>query len=270
MPKHIDDIIDTVFTDEGDPTGDPTGDQIVSAPSAAAIEDQAKELTPAQRALVEANVKLAYFLAMKHCGPEDDLDELKQVAVMQLIGCAKRFQPERGVPFGSYAGKSIRLTLQRYLTQKKAKEAITVSMDAAAGDGDGEDEDDGDSTLHDVMSGGGDALAGVMTGEQSAALRRAVEELPERLRDVLIGLYWEDRPLRDLCVDFGVSHTAVANMHAKALEALRKLLLKRGIRSFSESVSESTVPGCTAAEMRNDFLQVAVAVSKAAQGGVKF
>jgi len=268
MPKHIDDIIDTV-SDEGDPTGDPTGDRLVSEPSAAAIEDQSKELTPAQHALVEANVKLAYYLAMKHCGPEDDLDELKQVAIMQLIGCAKRFDPERGVPFGSYAGKSIRLTLQRYLTQKKAKEARTVSMDAAAG-GDGEDEDDGDSTLHDVMSGGGDALAGVMTGEQSAALRRAVEELPERLRDVLIGLYWEDRPLRDLCVDFGVSHTAVANMHAKALEALRKLLLKRGIRSFSESVSESTVPGCTAAEMRSDFLQVAAAVSKAAQGGVKF
>ncbi len=57
--------------------------------------------------------------------------------------------------------------------------------------------------------------------ERAAYLRDAVEALPERLAAVVRGCFFEDRPMRELAEELGVTESRISQMRAEALKLLR-------------------------------------------------
>lgn len=57
--------------------------------------------------------------------------------------------------------------------------------------------------------------------ERQAYLRDAIEALPERLAVVVRGCFFEDRPMRELAAELGVTESRISQMRAEALRMLR-------------------------------------------------
>lgn len=57
--------------------------------------------------------------------------------------------------------------------------------------------------------------------ERHAYLRDAVVSLPERLRHVVVGYFFEERPMQELADELGVTESRISQMRAEALELLR-------------------------------------------------
>ena len=66
-----------------------------------------------------------------------------------------------------------------------------------------------------------DPEAAMLDRERSAYLVDAVRALPERLRTVVIGYFFEDRSMQDLGNELGVSESRVSQLRAEALDLLR-------------------------------------------------
>ena len=61
----------------------------------------------------------------------------------------------------------------------------------------------------------------VLKAEQIGYLRDAIVALPERLRRVVIGYFFEERPMLELAEELGVTDSRISQMRAEALELLR-------------------------------------------------
>jgi RNA polymerase sigma-B factor len=68
--------------------------------------------------LVARFLPLARSLAMRYSGGGEPSDDLVQVASLGLIGAIDRFDPQRGVPFGAFAGPTILGELRRHFRDR--------------------------------------------------------------------------------------------------------------------------------------------------------
>lgn len=63
--------------------------------------------------------------------------------------------------------------------------------------------------------------ATLVARERQAYLRDAIEALPERLQTVVRGCFFDDRPMRELADELGVTESRISQMRAEALKLLR-------------------------------------------------
>ncbi len=79
-----------------------------------------------------------------------------------------------------------------------------------------------DSTVADTVQDRGETPEqALLSGERVHWLRAAVEELPDRLRVVVSGLYLEDRSVAELAAELGVTQSRVSQLRSEALTLLR-------------------------------------------------
>lgn len=95
--------------------------------------------------------------------------------------------------------------------------ATVLNYESIVLEGDGEDV---------LPSGGADPQDVIEERERRAYLQDAVAALPERLRAVVVGYFFEERPMQELADELGVSESRVSQMRAEAL-----VLLKDGINA---------------------------------------
>jgi RNA polymerase sigma factor FliA len=79
-------------------------------------------------------------------------------------------------------------------------------------------------------SGGGDSLADVpsadpiqqlLSAEMRGYLLDAVQTLPDRLRKVVVEYFFEDRPMKEIADELGVTISRVSQLRAEAIKLLR-------------------------------------------------
>ena len=63
--------------------------------------------------------------------------------------------------------------------------------------------------------------ATLVARERQAYLRDAIEALPDRLQVVVRGCFFDDRPMRELAHELGVTESRISQMRAEALKLLR-------------------------------------------------
>ena len=63
--------------------------------------------------------------------------------------------------------------------------------------------------------------ATLVARERQAYLRDAIEALPGRLQVVVRGCFFDDRPMRELAAELGVTESRISQMRAEALKLLR-------------------------------------------------
>lgn len=77
----------------------------------------------------------------------------------------------------------------------------------------------------------------ILRRERRAYVRDAVAALPERLRVVVVGCFFEDRPMLELARELGVTESRVSQMKAEALG-----LLREGLDATLETESTASLP----------------------------
>jgi RNA polymerase sigma factor for flagellar operon FliA len=188
-------------------------------------------------------------------------DDLLSAGYAALVGAARGFDAERGVPFARFAAARVRGALldelrgldwasrsvrQRARRTDLARQELTAELgrtpstpevaerlgcrveDIASAD------DDVQRAVVFSLQGFATAGADDMVTEPSPGpeellirrerlgyLRHAVDVLPERLHAVVTGYFFEERPMAQIAAELGVTESRVSQLRAEALELLR-------------------------------------------------
>jgi RNA polymerase sigma factor for flagellar operon FliA len=188
-------------------------------------------------------------------------DDLMSAGYAALVGAARGFDDERGVPFARFAAARVRGALldelrgldwasrsvrQRARRTDAARQELTAELgrtptlqevadrlgctteDIASAD------DDVQRAVVFSLQGFATAGAEDIVTEPSAGpeemlirrerlgyLRHAIDALPERLRVVVQGYFFDERPMAQIALDLGVTESRVSQLRAEALGLLR-------------------------------------------------
>jgi RNA polymerase sigma factor for flagellar operon FliA len=113
-----------------------------------------------------------------------------------------------------------------------------------------------EGTVDDLLPTGGPTPAELIEQrEQVAYLHDAVDQLPERLRTVVEGYFFEDRPMADIAEDLGVSESRISQLRAEAMVLLRGAM----VHSLDPELAEShdRPAGCAARRKEAYYASVA-------------
>lgn len=195
-----------------------------------------------------------------------EIDELIAYGQVGLIEAANKFDPDRGFRFTTFAYYRIRGAIFDGLSEMswfKARDFHRGRYETLAGDlleseAEQADEDATYSALQnaDWMTGVSTRLAVVSLMSGSAegneadrveasedapshdlevseliqALRQSVKGLPEQQRDLIELAYFQGLTLKQAGEKLGISKSWASRVHEKALNALSKGLIQRGVR----------------------------------------
>ena len=208
--------------------------------------------------LVVANLPLVGYLVTEVWARATHLsrDDLAAAGAVALITAADAFNPDLGIPFGAYARKRIIGAFADEMragdwaprsVRRRIKETLSVqeTLTAALGRQPSIDEiaqslgveraiasaalDDAArtvSTLDETMAEyiRSDAALPeeiLLETEQLVFLRGAVTALPEKMRYIVEQVYLEDRSVKEIAAELGITHSAVSQQRAEAIRMLR-------------------------------------------------
>lgn len=186
-------------------------------------------------------------------------DDLTSAGAYALVRAAEKFDASLGVPFGAFARGMINWALMDELrsmdwaprdVRARAKEVAkvrdalqanlrrtpTLEEIAAASGLDTQTvrvrlaDADRLLTSLDAPEAGEITWTGylpdelVIESERDRFLHRAIDALPERKRVVIRAIYFEERTVKEVAEEWGVSHAAVSQQRAEAVRMLRDAL----------------------------------------------
>ena len=213
--------------------------------------------------LVEENLPLVGYLASETHARATHIprEELAAVGALALVTAADAFDPTLGVPFGAYARRRILGAFADEMRamdwasrgiRKRIKETTAVRDTLTAGLGRtatvaeiatamsvptdvvSEALADGARTLVTLEDPSAHTLASdiplpeesAMVSERREVLEHAVAALPERMRLIVQAVYFDERPVKEIAEELGVSHSAVSQQRSEAMRLLRDALEK--------------------------------------------
>ena len=154
----------------------------------------------AQNKLVESNLRFAVQVAKQYQGMGLELEDLIQVANLGLFEAVKRFDPDKGVKFISFAVWYVRAELQKALndlsrvvripshkTMTEGKDFSTLSTSKKVGD------DEDSETYADRYLAGDQAKAKHEVTDLKELLNVALNNIKPKQRDAVKMFYGIDR-----------------------------------------------------------------------------
>jgi len=218
--------------------------------------------TTSEEELVRENLPLVHHVVASTRGRLPNhvhIDDLTSAAMVGLFRAARGFDAARGVPFAAYATTRIRGAILDELRgadwasrslRTKAR-SLQNAADNLGGDLEGAaaaaglTAQEARQVVADVQRANvlsfegfltdGAASAGVPADEETPEaslldrerygyLRDAVAALPERLRHVVIGSFYEERSMASLAEELGVSESRISHMRSEAMSLMREAM----------------------------------------------
>ncbi len=229
--------------------------------------------------LVEANLPLVGYLAsdLHARATHVPKEELAAVGALALVTAADAFDPSLGVPFGAYARRRILGAFADEMRamdwasrgiRKRIKEVTSVRETLTAALGRAATVDEIATTMglprEDVVEAIADAGRTLTTidddsaldlvsdiplpeesaelGERRGVLIRAVAALPDRMRAIVQAIYIEERSVKEIAEELGVSHSAVSQQRSEAVRLLRDALDRFHLGEGGEPTSRISAP----------------------------
>ena len=208
--------------------------------------------------LVVENLPLVGYLVSEVWAKARHLsrDDLASAGSLALITSADAFDPGLGVPFGAFARRRIigafademrsndwatRMARRRIKETRQVQETLAAALGRAATVDEvasalGVDREtalaglaDADRTLTTLDDNTAEFLVAdtvlpeesLLSAERLAYLRAAVLALPERMRLIVEQVYFEDRSVKEIAADLGITHSAVSQQRSEAIRLLR-------------------------------------------------
>jgi RNA polymerase sigma factor for flagellar operon FliA len=240
-----------------------------------------------RNALVIENLPLVGYLVSEVWARATHLsrDDLASAGAVALITSADSYNPALGIPFGAFARKRIVGAFADEMrsidwasrgARRRIKETMAVkdTLTAALGRTPSVDEiasalgverQEAEAGLADaarVVAPLDDTVAdlliadtalpeeSLLESERLGYLKAAVESLPEKMRTIVTQIYFEDRAVKDIAHELGITHSAVSQQRAEAVR-----LLRDGLEThYSDSDSEPTPISRISAAARSAYL----------------
>lgn len=211
--------------------------------------------------LITENLPLVGFLAAELSSRATHIprEDLAAAGALALVTAADAFDPTLGVPFGAYARRRILGAFADEMRamdwasrgiRRRVKETVAVRDTLAAGLGRtptiaeiattmgveaaivAETLADAARTVTSIDEPSVHAVADHLPLPDEAAalterrevLEQAVEALPSRMRRIVRAVYLEERTVKEIAEELGVSHSAVSQQRSEALRLLRDAL----------------------------------------------
>jgi RNA polymerase sigma factor FliA len=227
-----------------------------------------------------------------------DRDDLAAAGAIALVNCAASFDATLGVPFGAYARRRILGAFSDEMrsadwatrtarTRINESSAVTESLTQSLGRTPTVDEValamgldrataslaladaartvaplDEELTAGIIAAPIGSPEDSVLMAEQRHYVRTAVDTLPEKMRYIVTQVYLEERPVKDVAQELGLSHAAVSQQRAEGIRLLREALqAHHGHAVPVPTASERRISG----PRRNAYLS---AVAERTLGGI--
>lgn len=211
-----------------------------------------------RNALVLANLPLVGYLVTDVCARATHLsrDDLASAGALALVGCAENFDESRGIPFGAYARTRIlgafadEMRSSDWATRsarKRITETVSVRETLAASLGRtpsvdelaaalGVDREtataalaDASRTVTTIDDTTSEFLVSEMTSPEDSLLiderhrfvRAAVDALPGRMALIVRAIYFDDRSVKEVSEELGITHSAVSQQRSEAIRLIR-------------------------------------------------
>ena len=197
---------DGVGNDDATPTSSPAVPTLAQKP-----------LTAAEQDLVDAHIRLAFHLVNRRYGRDHPFaDDLAQEACLGLMEAARRFDPSRGLAFGTYAGWWVRSKISGFMRRRKLRRKVDGAGSFDDPDGPPEPADPA-SALRPL-----DILIADEAAERNVdLLQSALAGLTDRERTVLLRRAGGET-LRTIGEALGVSKERVRQIETAALARARE------------------------------------------------
>jgi RNA polymerase sigma factor for flagellar operon FliA len=188
-----------------------------------------------------------------------DRDDLASAGALALVNCAESFDPTLGVPFGAYARRRI---LGAFSDEMRAADwatrtartrinesaAVTETLTQVLGrtptvaeiaEAMGVNRATATMALTDAartvapldeltagfLATTADSPEGsILLAEQMHYVQTAVSTLPEKMRHIVTQVYFEERPVKEIAEELGLSHAAVSQQRGEGIRLLREAL----------------------------------------------
>jgi RNA polymerase sigma-B factor len=154
---------------------------------------------PERDRLVEAHMPLVHSVARRYAGRGAELEDLVQVGAVGLLSASERFDPQRGVSFGSFAAPTVEGAIRHHL-RKLAKTDQPLAPDE--------------------IPEGISALVGT---DDRLLLRGWLRALGDRDRQIVYLRFHADMTEADIGRELGLSQARVSRLLAEALVQLREV-----------------------------------------------
>jgi RNA polymerase sigma-B factor len=208
--------------------------------------------------LVEAHLGVAYALARGFAGHGEEIEDLRQVALLALFKSVERFDPDFGVSFSTFATPTIVGELKRHLrdhgwavrpprdVQDRSREVAalvetlthemhrspTVAEVATRGEFPEEEVVEAMEALSScrrinsavdekLPPGVGSVDGGLERVEKRATVSRLLEHLPERQREIVVLRFFEGQTQSQIAERMGVSQMQISRLLRRSLQELR-------------------------------------------------
>ncbi|WP_229836161.1 sigma-70 family RNA polymerase sigma factor, partial [Dactylosporangium sucinum] len=222
-------------------------------------------------------------------------EDLVSAGMAALAAAARSFDPSRGIPFGSFATQRIRgalldelrgldwasrsvrsrarrvETAQQELTAALGRTPTPAELAESLGIAVGELKSIDDDvrravvlSLQGFSAGSAEDLVRERTAgpedlilhrERIGYLHHAVDALPERLRRVVQGYFFDERPMNEIARELGVTESRISQLRAEAL-----ILLRDGLNNHLDPElldGPARAGGCVARRRETYYAQIA-------------
>jgi RNA polymerase sigma factor for flagellar operon FliA len=237
--------------------------------------------------LIEENLPLVGYLASETHARATHVprEELVSAGALALVTAADAFDPSLGVPFGAYARRRIlgafademrsmdwaprgvrsrikettriqdtlSAALGRHATASEIAETMGVpqtEVTAALADASRTVTTIDDADEARLVSITPLPEESAIVAERRQLLQHAIQALPERMRAIVHAVYLDERPVKDIAEELGVSHSAVSQQRAEAIRLLRDALEQ----FYRDGGAEAPVTSRVSTSVREGFL----------------
>ena len=185
------------------------------------------EESPALRdVLIERNLRLVVYIAKKYENSGAGLEDLISIGTIGLIKSVNTYRQEKNIKLATYASRCIENEILMHL-RKTQRQKAEISIDEPLST----DWDGNELLLSDVLGGDDSSVgAAIEREEERTQLMNAVEELPEREKEIIKLRFGipdgPERTQKEVADLLGISQSYISRLEKRIIEKLKQEILK--------------------------------------------
>ena len=189
-----------------------------------ALEQGSEE---AKQKLIEHNLRLVVFISRRFENTGVNLEDLISIGTIGLIKAIGTYRRDRNIKLATYASRCIENEILMHIRKISGQKA-EVSLDEPINmDGDGNE-----MRLSDILGTDEDVVTGALEDDvDRMLLRQALEELPEREREIVLMRYGlqgrKELTQKEVAQKMGISQSYISRLEKRIMLKLRREILRQ-------------------------------------------
>lgn len=181
----------------------------------------------AKQMLIEHNLRLVVFIARRFENTGINLEDLISIGTIGLIKAVGTYRTDRNIKLATYASRCIENEILMYI-RKISNQKTEVSLDEPIN----MDYDGNELLLSDILGTDEDMILRPLEDDVDLCLlRKAVKELPEREREIVVMRFGlegrKELTQKEVACKLGISQSYISRLEKRIMFRLRKEILRQ-------------------------------------------